>query len=683
MIFAGGRSPVLAAAVAMSLASAVLAALSVAPAQAAAPSVSAMIEQVPGGTSRADIAPMATIGLGGSFGVNGAVQITASLPGQPDVQQVSIFPPTGQSLAVGSFVVAATADATHAGVSRCAAPESGTLDVTELTWGAGNTVVTAFAADYSVSCGTQQLFGQVRYQSSKDFTALVGTLPAFTEGPMLVATSAPLTLVNEGSAAVTVGTPAVPGPDAASFSIGTDTCPASLAVGASCTVTINALPLREGYFELSVVVPDRTPAGSETIALFMIADVNLSGRFRATTDQYRLLDTRTSGKTFDGHNVGGGRIGGGATRTFAVSQGATAQGNGTDDAVVLNITVIAPTVAGYLTVFPDDGPRPTASSINFAAGQTAANLVTVRLDAARRISLFNHAGSVDVAVDIVGYYPDAVSPDAVNGLTYKAIAPYRLYDSRTTGHKVPARAALQWTTAPGVLAIVVNITETDATAPGYVSAWAGPSNPPPLASTLNFQPGHTVSNMTMIRGSFSDTSGGFIEIGNFSTAGIDLVVDVVGYYDDSELGLHLVPQNPTRIVDSRIGLGLAGALGQGATSSVPVTSTHALVHGVVLNVTGLAGVHDTYLTLWAAGGTRPLISNLDPPARSQTAAMVMVGLGTGNAFSIYNNADTTDVVADLAGVFFGPPGAVAGAQAVVRLFAAAPSLVALPAGSDQ
>ena len=40
-------------------------------------------------------------------------------------------------------------------------------------------------------------------------------------------------------------------------------------------------------------------------------------------------------------------------------------------AVVLNVTVAAPTRPGYLTVFADGAARPTVSNLNFVAAQTA------------------------------------------------------------------------------------------------------------------------------------------------------------------------------------------------------------------------------------------------------------------------------------------------------------------------
>jgi PKD repeat protein len=106
----------------------------------------------------------------------------------------------------------------------------------------------------------------------------------------------------------------------------------------------------------------------------------------------RLLDTRSSG----------GAIRANGTRTLQVA-GATGV---PDDAsaVVLNTTVTDGTANSFVTVFPDGSPLPTASDINFAAGETIPNMVTAGIGADGKVDFFNHVGSVDVLADLFGYF---------------------------------------------------------------------------------------------------------------------------------------------------------------------------------------------------------------------------------------------------------------------------------------
>jgi hypothetical protein len=109
----------------------------------------------------------------------------------------------------------------------------------------------------------------------------------------------------------------------------------------------------------------------------------------------RILDTRN----------GAGPLRSGETRPLTVTRGSvpSVRSSTPPRAVVLNVTVTNPSVASYLTVFPDGAP-PMASDLNFVAGQTVPNLVVVKVASDGTIELFNFGGSVDVVVDLVGWY---------------------------------------------------------------------------------------------------------------------------------------------------------------------------------------------------------------------------------------------------------------------------------------
>jgi hypothetical protein len=72
-------------------------------------------------------------------------------------------------------------------------------------------------------------------------------------------------------------------------------------------------------------------------------------------------------------------------------------------AVVLNVTATESTAAGFVTAWPAGGPRPLASTLNFAPGDNVANLVMVGLGPGGTLSLFQFGGSTHVVADVVGY----------------------------------------------------------------------------------------------------------------------------------------------------------------------------------------------------------------------------------------------------------------------------------------
>ena len=100
----------------------------------------------------------------------------------------------------------------------------------------------------------------------------------------------------------------------------------------------------------------------------------------------RLIDTRPSNP-----------IAPASVRSVATGMGGAA-------AVIVNVTAVDPTEAGYLTVYAGDGVRSTTSNVNFQAGRAAPNLVIVHPDANGVIQIFNSAGSTHLVVDIVGRF---------------------------------------------------------------------------------------------------------------------------------------------------------------------------------------------------------------------------------------------------------------------------------------
>ena len=107
----------------------------------------------------------------------------------------------------------------------------------------------------------------------------------------------------------------------------------------------------------------------------------------------RELDTRTIHSPLAAH----------ATDTINILNYAVA-GCPCADAMVDNIAVTAPAKAGVLTVYPAGQPRPLASNLNFSAGETVPNLVTVA-GGNGKFSYYNDSpGSLQLVIDEYGYY---------------------------------------------------------------------------------------------------------------------------------------------------------------------------------------------------------------------------------------------------------------------------------------
>jgi hypothetical protein len=211
-------------------------------------------------------------------------------------------------------------------------------------------------------------------------------------------------------------------------------------------------------------------------------------------------------------------------------------------AVALNVTSTASQGAGFLTAYADGTNTPTASNVNFTAGQTIANSVITPVGSDGKIRIFNgSAKPTAVVVDVVGYY------SAASVSAYVPIDPTRIVDTRQSYSPVygplPGGAYIYVSlgVANGsVTGFVLNATVTETTSSGDLivspdsntlaayqnktAVW--PSHP--SASTLNWTKGETVPNLAQASGG----ANGIVDFWNSSSGSIALVVDMFGLYQN-------------------------------------------------------------------------------------------------------------------------------------------------------
>src|SRR6185295_2140601 len=91
-------------------------------------------------------------------------------------------------------------------------------------------------------------------------------------------------------------------------------------------------------------------------------------------------------------------------------------------AAALNLTAVHPTTFGHITTYPSGTPVPLVSSLNFNAGVIRSGNVVVALSPGGAVDfklVFANGGSLDLVVDVVGYYraPDAPEVTTTAGTT--------------------------------------------------------------------------------------------------------------------------------------------------------------------------------------------------------------------------------------------------------------------------
>jgi hypothetical protein len=352
----------------------------------------------------------------------------------------------------------------------------------------------------------------------------------------------------------------------------------------------------------------------------------------------RILDTR------DGIGAPAGNVGAGGQVDLQIAGVGSVPATGVA-AVVLNVTATEAVQAGYVSAYPTGTRRPLVSSLNLeTAGQTVANLVTVKVGSNGKVTLFTSGGTHLVA-DLAGYYlPASASSDG----RLQTATPKRILDTReglgAAKAKLPAGGQIDvQVTGPGpvpaggVSAVVLNVTADQASADGFVTVWPT-GTAMPTVSNLNLVADETRANLVVV----PVGAGGKVSL--FTMGGADLIADVAGWFTDATAAVDsaglFVPVTPVRLLDTR----------QETTPPTPPVSTITRQIGstavvppnaavaVAANITVTESAGAGYVTAWPAHTSRPLVSNLNTVRAGQTVPnAVIVPLGL-DAVDLYTQA---------------------------------------------
>jgi Pro-kumamolisin, activation domain/Abnormal spindle-like microcephaly-assoc'd, ASPM-SPD-2-Hydin len=460
-----------------------------------------------------------------------------------------------------------------------------------------------------------------------------------------------VTVSNTGSGAlpVTISNVELDGTGYQSFS-GTTTCPfapATLAAGATCTVSVIFNPTVNGIQTVDLEVLDNA-TGSPQLAL-LSGSVGAAGAAPTTALQFvsvtpcRIADTRNANGPF-----GGPELGGGLTRAFDVPQSAC---NIPSSAVAysLNVTVVPDGPLGYLAMWPSGQPQPVVSTLN-SDGRVKANAAIVPAGTNGGVSVFV-TNSSQVILDIDGYF--ALSGTA-SALAFYPVTPCRVVDTRNAmgplgGPSLAAGASRSFPMQSSncnlpatAMAYSLNVTSVPNGPLGYLSLWpSGQSQP--LVSTLNAPTGTVTANAAIVPAG----SGGAVSV--YVSNASDVVLDVNGYFAaPGEGGLSLYTTTPCRVLDTRSSSGVfSGTLEVGVASSACAPSSTARAY--VLNATVVPPAPLGYLTLWPHGEIQPNVSTLNASDGAITSNMAIVPTNDGNIDAYSTSAN--QLILDLSAYF--------------------------------
>ncbi len=308
----------------------------------------------------------------------------------------------------------------------------------------------------------------------------------------------------------------------------------------------------------------------------------------------------------------------------------------------------------------------TASSVTFGSRSTVPIAKS-----ARSMTVNSPAGAGVVPVRVTGDGGIGVSTPiasfsylaAPGAGSYVPLAPARLLDTRiglgaararvgpvaTVRLRVSGRGGVP---ATGVSAVVLDVVAVAPTTPGSLIVF-GDGAATPGVSNLNYVTGKTVANLVVSKVG----SDGRVALYNGSHGLLDLVADVSGYYlaGTPTAAGSFVSVGPTRLLDTRVGLGAARAkLAGHGTAVVAVAGRGGIpatgVSAAIVNVTAVGPIAPGFLTVYGHGAAQPSASNLNVVAGLTVANLVLTPVGADGRISIYNGSvGAADVLADVVG----------------------------------
>ncbi|MEO5842411.1 MAG: hypothetical protein ABIQ73_10310 [Acidimicrobiales bacterium] len=333
-------------------------------------------------------------------------------------------------------------------------------------------------------------------------------------------------------------------------------------------------------------------------------------------------------------------------------------------AVVLTVTVIDPSSAGFLSIRPYDvntfAETPTISNINYVVGQVIPNTVTITVPAHGLIEVYSSAGAPFVIFDVAGWFADASGTFVEKG-AYHALTPTRVMNTRTGlggSTKLTPNTTVNLKLTGGAVdtthaaAAVVNVTAAETTASSYLTVWPK-GEARPNASSVNFPLGGAAANLVVVGIGADGSISIYLETGS-----ANVIVDLLGWFDGggpgAPAGAVYRAIAPTRLVDTRIAQApklTASETRAFALRGLGGVPNDASVTAVIANVAAVAPTGGGYLTAFPTGGAQPDTSTVNFEINQDRANLSFITLGGTGQSSVFAFGAPTHVLIDVAGYF--------------------------------
>jgi spore germination protein YaaH len=256
-----------------------------------------------------------------------------------------------------------------------------------------------------------------------------------------------------------------------------------------------------------------------------------------------------------------------------------------------------------------------------------------------------------------------LTTDTTGESTYTPVTAVRLLDTRTgngLAGKFTSRAPRTFFVAgrggipADATAVTGNLTVTEQTSSGFLTLSPIP-DASPSTSTLNFPSRDTRANNVTVR--LSAGGGLSVVFVGASGARAHVLFDVTGYFREGTDGARFTALEPTRLLDTRTGLGLAGTFASGTPRTFAVAGLGGVPAGAIAvagNLTVTGQTRPGFVSVGPVPDGAPTTSSLNFPMGDTRANGVVVPLGSGGTLSaVYVSAvpGSVQLIFDVTGYF--------------------------------
>jgi hypothetical protein len=509
-----------------------------------------------------------------------------------------------------------------------------------------------------------------------------GTLNFGVQAVGTTSASEPITLSNYQSVPLLISSIAVTGDY-----LQNNNCGNSLAANSSCVINVSFHPTASGVRPGMLTVTDNGPGGPRTASLTGL------GTTPATCVTNTLSNSGFESGTLDCWTAGGALVPTASvlqthSGSFSAQLGAIGLPEPTGDSWIFQTVTVpsnldSPTLTFWFWPWTldsisydwqeaqirDANGNQLAQVFKVDSNSQGWNYVTYDLTPYKGQTVqlyFNvHEDGDSYGYFTYMYLDDIAIVEGSSALRFVPVTPCRVVDTRGAqgafgGPAISGGTSRSFAIPQGSCSIpstarayALNVTAIPHGKLSYLTIWPTGAGQP-VVSTLNSPDGRIKANAAIVPAGASEAVSVYVS----NTA--DILLDISGYFVADNSALAFFPLTPCRVVDTRGATGPLGgpALQKGQQRDFPILqasgcSIPSSTQAYSFNVTAIPqdGAPLSYLTVWPAGRSLPVVSTLNAPTGTITANAAIIPAGTSGDILAYASNNASDLVIDIDGYY--------------------------------